>query len=489
MIAPLAPVLIATVIGIVADRWFLALETKTWITIALVLGVIAILTNRHVRVCNLAVLVAYAMLGGGWHHYRWSDMNADDLAWTVTETPRPAWVRGIVREARGLRHQRPGFGFGSGEQEKVTTRFVVDLTSISDGQRWHKATGRAMVVVTGDRSLIRAGQAVEVAGQISTLSPPLNPGEFDYRAFLQAQGIRLRISVDDPESFLPDASADNWAFTFWLDSHRHRIRTWLFEQLDPSTAPLAAALLLGWRDEIDPEVNDAFARTGTTHLLAVSGLQLQALAVALLLVFRVIGFTPTARVLDRRSDDARLRAPGRTCTVCRALDRHDADLLFGRFGPASRTAGQHALAGRPVDSAHQPDVPFRRRVPALLPGDRHACVADGARVRAGSTRFRGDACQILRSAHAARRSRTVVGTAVAKSTAAGGSWYRRRNRGFDGRLVGGVAAGRDSVSSPVTDRDPLEYTAHPVDVGSHVAGGAVPRLVGGLGPARDVRWR
>ena len=72
-------------------------------------------------------------------------------------------------------------------------------------------------------------------------------------------------------------------------SHRHRIRTWLFEQLDPSTAPLAAALLLGWREEIDPEVNDAFARTGTTHLLAVSGLQLQALAVALLLIFRAIG--------------------------------------------------------------------------------------------------------------------------------------------------------------------------------------------------------
>ena len=48
-------------------------------------------------------------------------------------------------------------------------------------------------------------------------------------------------------------------------------------------------MLLGWREEIDPEVNDAFARTGTTHLLAVSGLQLQALAAALLLIFRAIG--------------------------------------------------------------------------------------------------------------------------------------------------------------------------------------------------------
>jgi competence protein ComEC len=54
-------------------------------------------------------------------------------------------------------------------------------------------------------------------------------------------------------------------------------------------APLAAALLLGQREGVDPEVNDAFARTGTTHLLAISGLQLQALAAALLLLFRLVG--------------------------------------------------------------------------------------------------------------------------------------------------------------------------------------------------------
>ena len=60
-------------------------------------------------------------------------------------------------------------------------------------------------------------------------------------------------------------------------------------RFDPAIAPLAAALLLGYREGIEPEVIDAFARTGTTHLLAFSGLQLQALALALLLVFRVVG--------------------------------------------------------------------------------------------------------------------------------------------------------------------------------------------------------
>jgi competence protein ComEC len=289
VIAPLAPLLGAMAIGIVADRWFIEFTTNLLAGILLALGVIAILTNRRIRVCYLVLLAAFAVAGAAWHHCRWSDMSSNDLARSTTETPRPAWVRGVVREARGVRHQRPGFGFGASVQDKVTTRFVLDITSVCDGRRWYDASGRAIVVVTGDRSTIRAGQAVETAGQVATLAPPLNPGEFDYRAYMRAQGIRVRLSVDDPESFWPDLGAPNRAFEFWLDSHRHRIRAWLFDQLDPSTAPLAAALLLGWREEIDPEVNDAFARTGTTHLLAVSGLQLQALAVALLVVFRVIG--------------------------------------------------------------------------------------------------------------------------------------------------------------------------------------------------------
>src|SRR5262249_2195829 len=63
----------------------------------------------------------------------------------------------------------------------------------------------------------------------------------------------------------------------------------LIQGLDSSIAPLAAALLLGRREAVDPDVDDAFARTGTTHLLAISGLHLQALALLLLVLFQILG--------------------------------------------------------------------------------------------------------------------------------------------------------------------------------------------------------
>ena len=74
VIAPLAPLLAAMAIGIVADRWFVVFESKTLGAIALVLGVIAIFTNRHTRLSSLALVAAFSVIGATWHHYRWSDM-------------------------------------------------------------------------------------------------------------------------------------------------------------------------------------------------------------------------------------------------------------------------------------------------------------------------------------------------------------------------------------------------------------------------------
>ncbi|MGO9465078.1 MAG: ComEC/Rec2 family competence protein [Isosphaeraceae bacterium] len=284
-IAPLAPLVAAVATGIVFDRFREPCDTSAWAILGLAFGAIAALSVRRELISSLALLGAFLAIGAGWHHYRWSDLDPDDLVWVLTESPKPVWARGVVREALGLRHSA-GFGFGSAPAERVTTRFVLDLTAVTDDGRWRRATGRAMVTVTGDRSEVRAGQAIETAGQIARIARPLNPGEFDYATFLRAAGTRLRLTVDDPESFWADPRGGGSMFTRWLGHLRSMCRARLVEDLDPSVAPLAAALLLGQREGVEPEVNDAFARTGTTHLLAISGLQLQALAAALLVFLR-----------------------------------------------------------------------------------------------------------------------------------------------------------------------------------------------------------
>ena len=60
---------------------------------------------------------------------------------------------------------------------------MVDFDEICNGSTWHKVSGRAITIVTGDLHEFLAGQSFEAAGQLALLAPPLNPGEFDYRAY------------------------------------------------------------------------------------------------------------------------------------------------------------------------------------------------------------------------------------------------------------------------------------------------------------------
>jgi len=286
LVAPLAPLFAAVSAGIVIDRFVEPCGALAWAILALAFGAITVLSLRRGLISKPAIAAAFLAIGACWHHDRWSVLDPDDLAWGLTESPKPVWARGVVREALGLRYSE-GFGFGSAPADQVSTRFVLDVTAVTDLGQWRPASGRAMVTVAGDRSEVRAGAAVEAAGQIARVAQPLNPGEFDYATFLRSQGIRLRLTVDDPESFWADPAGGGSIFARWLGHLRAISRARLVEDLDPSVAPLAAALLLGQREGVEPEVNDAFARTGTTHLLAISGLQLQALAAALLVLLRV----------------------------------------------------------------------------------------------------------------------------------------------------------------------------------------------------------
>jgi predicted membrane metal-binding protein len=66
-------------------------------------------------------------------------------------------------------------------------------------------------------------------------------------------------------------------------SHGNRV---LERYLNPRRAELAAAVLLGYREELDAGRNEAFLTTGTIHVLSISGLHVGILAAALFWIMR-----------------------------------------------------------------------------------------------------------------------------------------------------------------------------------------------------------
>lgn len=103
----------------------------------------------------------------------------------------------------------------------------------------------------------------------ATLYPPpegrRNPGVFDRRAWLASLDIRLQAGLD---TLLEAGSPRGWNW----GRARRKARNLVERNFSPETAPLAKALLLGYKDELDPGDRIAFTRIGLGHVMAVSGL-------------------------------------------------------------------------------------------------------------------------------------------------------------------------------------------------------------------------
>jgi competence protein ComEC len=284
-VAPMMAPAIAMAAGVVLDRLTGGCGTTVWALIAVVGAVLAVFEAWGRRSSLIGLVVAFVGIGGGWHHHRWFRLPGDDLARGVASVAehRPAWLRGVVVETPIFRPDTERRG-GQG-----TTRTVVAVTGVSNGREWSIASGRVATWIGGDRTDLHPGSPVELAGSLGPIEGPLNPGERDARDSWRAEGVRLRLSTGSPSGVWADPSGTVWPWTDRLG----RLRDWshrrLVATLDPSIAPLASALLLGRREGVDPDLNDAFALTGTTHLLAISGLHLQALAASLWLFCRVAG--------------------------------------------------------------------------------------------------------------------------------------------------------------------------------------------------------
>ena len=102
----------------------------------------------------------------------------------------------------------------------------------------------------------------------SPAEPPVFQ-DFDYRDYLARQGIYSTIVY--PGVALVGEGEGNMALKA-IYSLRYRLSRSLSQALAEPQNAMAQALLLGQRSAMPPELTQAFRDTGTSHLLAISGL-------------------------------------------------------------------------------------------------------------------------------------------------------------------------------------------------------------------------
>jgi len=94
----------------------------------------------------------------------------------------------------------------------------------------------------------------------------INPSYFDYKKLLLHQNVAAVGSAKGSVQVLDDSVS-------WLEQGRQKIRLAL-ESIEQNSQGILLALLLADRSKVPLDIDDAFAASGATHLLAISGLHM-----------------------------------------------------------------------------------------------------------------------------------------------------------------------------------------------------------------------
>lgn len=141
---------------------------------------------------------------------------------------------------------------------------------------------------------LRPGDRLLVTGALQRIARVPDPGGFDRRAWAASRGIALELMAM-PGAWGVVGHAWHWSSLF--DGPRERISQWLeSSDLNAREGAMVKAMVLGERDELDSARRDAFVRSGTIHVLAVSGMHVGLIYVVLSTLLSGMGKSGWARV-------------------------------------------------------------------------------------------------------------------------------------------------------------------------------------------------
>ena len=253
MRAPLAYAAAAFAAGIGLAGWVTL--PLAWSGLFLFIGAAAaLLAWRRGAAANAGLAALMAMLG----FFR-AQVDAqpplDSVAWLLAKEPRPITAQGVLASSPEWARSASGF---------IRRRAWLDLAAIRQGKRWGAASGKALLYLPARAPSFSYGDRLELTGEIRA-----SPGRW---MWLNRACGTLTVSEAGAIRSLPSRPSVWVRYRRRIEALHGRLTTLGRSLLDREGAAYLEGLLLGNRQGFSKELEEAFRKTGTVHVLVVSGL-------------------------------------------------------------------------------------------------------------------------------------------------------------------------------------------------------------------------
>ena len=163
-------------------------------------------------------------------------------------------------------------------------------TVVQDGKAI-AAAGKLLLYFSKDsvQTNLKYGDRIIIHKDLQAIKNSGNPGAFNYQRYAAFQGIFHNVFLKAQDWVVLKGTSKNW-FKQFIFSARAYVLGVLQKSMDADKDELgiAEALLIGYTNDLDKDLVQAYSNTGVVHIIAISGMHLALIYVLLVWVFAKI---------------------------------------------------------------------------------------------------------------------------------------------------------------------------------------------------------
>ena len=173
-------------------------------------------------------------------------------------------------------------------EKQKTYKALAEIVSVQQNGKGTKVSGYIILYFQKDSiaPALKYGHIIAINKPLQEIKNAGNPGGFDYKRYALFNGITHQLFLKKDDYVLLPATKTS---SFWsrIYSTKEYILTVLRKYIKgEQEISVAEALLIGYRDDLDRDLVQAYSNTGVVHVIAISGLHLGLIYWLLLLLFK-----------------------------------------------------------------------------------------------------------------------------------------------------------------------------------------------------------
>jgi competence protein ComEC len=133
------------------------------------------------------------------------------------------------------------------------------------------------------------GDELLIPAKYNAIDRPFNPAEFNYKKYLANQNIYYQAFLYPKQFAVLNTNSGNPVIGYSLRLRQRLVEKFKQNMHDTSAIAVASTLILGYKADLSNEVLQAYSKTGTIHVLSVSGAHVAIIYLILNLAFGFLG--------------------------------------------------------------------------------------------------------------------------------------------------------------------------------------------------------